>query len=144
MPQGHTSLGVIHLWGIPFYHFLPLLLPPFLSLPTIRVGTILEFSRIVHSWFILEFKKRIPIHCIDSFFLHHFVINLIKKTKNLLNRQGKHAFYVKIWHNFLNIVTLKESILLKKWIADSWFTQKSRFCIENRFKESWMCLPYAQ
>ena len=34
----------------------------------IRVGTILEFSRIVDSWFILEFKKRIAIHWIDSFF----------------------------------------------------------------------------
>ena len=33
-----------------------------------RVGTILEFSRTVYSWFILEFKKWIAIHWIDSFF----------------------------------------------------------------------------
>ena len=45
---------------------------------------------------------------------------------------------MKIWHNFLNIVTLNESILLKKGIADSQFTQKSGFCIENQFKESWI------
>ena len=31
MPQDHTPLGDIHFWRVPFSHFLPLLLPSFLS-----------------------------------------------------------------------------------------------------------------
>ena len=36
--------------------------------PAFRVGTIHEFSRIVNSWFISGFKKRIAIHWINSFY----------------------------------------------------------------------------
>ena len=45
---------------------------------------------------------------------------------------------MKIWHSSPKIVILNELILLKKWIADSQYSQKRGFWIENRFKESWI------
>ena len=63
----------------------------------------------------------------------------------MVNRQGKHAFYVKIWHNFPKIVTLNESILDSKssflgelWIGNSFF-QKNPFILSHNF---WKIMSY--